>query len=96
MDKTGSKSGAGDEGYHNKYTGVAFAVNENLSVSYQRTTSEERAWANTSTTTKIDGYSVAYTAGGATVAIVRNKAKNADYTAGLSRTGNQVAIALAF
>ena len=93
---TGSKVRTGDEGYHNKYTGVAFAVNENLSVSYQRTTSEEIAWANTSVTTKIDGYSVAYTAGGATVAIVRNKAKNANYAAGKTLTGNQVAIALAF
>ena len=91
-----SKLGSANEGYHNKYTGVAFAVNENLSVSYQRTTSEERAWANTSVTTKIDGYSVAYTAGGATVAIVRNKAKNANYNAGTTLTGNQVAIALAF
>ena len=94
--ETSSKLATDNEGYLNKYTGVAFAVNENLSVSYQRTTSEERAWNNTSVTTKIDGYSVAYTAGGATVAIVRNKAKNANYAAGKTLTGNQVAIALAF
>jgi len=93
---TGSQAQAGNEGYHNRYTGIAFAVNENLSVSYQRTTSEERRWANTSVTTKIDGYSVAYTVGGATLAVVRNSAKNADYTAGRNLTGNTVALALAF
>lgn len=93
---TGSQAPGGTEGYHNKYTGIAFAVNENLSVSYQRVTSEQRAWANTSVTTKIDGYSVAYTVGGATLAVVRNSAKNANYAAGTSKTGNTVALALAF
>lgn len=93
---TGSHSPTGTEGYHNKYTGIAFAVNENLSVSYQYVTSEKRQWDNTSTTTKIDGYSLAYTVGGATLAVVRNDAKNANYNAGTSKTGNQIALALAF
>jgi len=33
--ETGSHAATGTEGYHNKYTGIAFAVNENLSVSYE-------------------------------------------------------------
>ena len=85
-----------EEGYKNTNVGIAYAINDNLSVSYQQTKSTKVNWNGTSVQTDVDGYSVAYTMGGATIAYVQNKAKNANYTTDKQLTGNQVAIALAF
>ena len=92
----GSQAQTAAEGYKNTYVGIAYAINDNLSVSYQNTKSTKVNWNGSSVQTDIDGYSVAYTMGGATIAYVQNKAKNADYTADKELTGNQIAIALAF
>ena len=92
----GSQNQTENEGYKNTYVGLAYAINDNLSVSYQNTKSTKVNWNGTSVQTDIDGYSVAYTMGGATIAYVQNKAKNANYTTDKELTGNQVAIALAF
>ena len=93
---TGSESQTAAEGYKNTNVGLAYAINDNLSVSYQNTKSTKVNWNGTTVQQDIDGYSVAYTMGGATIAYVQNKAKNADYTADRELTGNQIAIALAF
>jgi hypothetical protein len=86
----------GVEGYKNTYYGVAYAVNDNLYVSYQNTQSRRLSNSGEGITTDIDGYSVAYTTGGMTLAYVDNKAKNANYTANTERTGSQVVLSLAF
>lgn len=94
--EAGNNSQTLEEGYKNTNVGIAYAINDNLSVSYQNTKSTKVNWNGTSVQTDIDGYSVAYTMGGATIAYVQNKAKNANYTTDKQLTGNQVAIALAF
>ena len=94
--ESGSHLQTQEEGYKNTNVGIAYAINDNLSVSYQNTKSTKVNWNGTSVQTDIDGYSVAYTMGGATIAYVQNKAKNAKYTTNKEMTGNQVAIALAF
>jgi len=93
---TGDETASKAEGYKNAYAGIAYAVNDNLSVSYQNTKSRKLNHSGIGVTTEIDGYSVAYTMGGMTIAYVDNKADNANYTEGTKRTGSQIAIALAF
>lgn len=93
---TGAEAASGVEGYKNTYMGIAYAVNDNLSVSYQNTVSRKLNHSGDNVETDIDGYSVAYTTGGMTLALVDNKAKNATYTKNVSRTGSQVVLSLAF
>jgi hypothetical protein len=93
---TGEELASGVEGYKNTYAGIAYAVNDNLSISYQNTQSRKLNHSGVGVTTDIDGYSVAYTMGGMTLAYVDNKASNANYTTNQTRTGKQVALALAF
>jgi hypothetical protein len=93
---TGAEGASGVEGYKNTYMGIAYAVNDNLSVSYQNTVSRRLSHSGEGIETDIDGYSVAYTTGGMTLAYVDNKASNANYTKNVSRTGSQVVLSLAF
>lgn len=93
---TGDEAASAVEGYKNTYAGIAYAVNDNLSVSYQNTKSRRLQHSGVGQTTDIDGYSVAYTMGGMTIALVDNRASDANYTKGTKRTGQQVAISLAF
>jgi hypothetical protein len=93
---TGNEGATTVEGYRAKNFGVAYAVNDNLSVSYQNTKSKRYSHTGDNIETDIDGYSVAYTMGGMTIAYVDNKASNANYTRNTTLTGSQVAIALAF
>jgi len=93
---TGLQGATAVEGYENDYVGIAYAVNDSLSVSYQNTKSKRHSNTGDNVQTDIKGYSVAYTMGGMTVAYVDNKASNADYTRAKTLTGSQVAIALAF
>ena len=93
---TGNEGATTVEGYANDYVGIAYAVNDNLSVSYQNTKSKRYSHTGDNIETDIDGYSVAYTMGGMTIAYVDNKATNANYTRNTTRSGSQVAISLAF
>lgn len=93
---TGLQGATAVEGYENDYIGIAYAVNDSLSVSYQNTKSKRHSNTGDNVEQDIDGYSVAYTMGGMTIAYVDNKASNADYTRAKTLTGSQVAIALAF
>jgi hypothetical protein len=93
---TGLQGATAVEGYENDYIGIAYAVNDSLSVSYQNTKSKRHSNTGDNIETDVKGYSVAYTMGGMTIAYVDNKADNADYTRNTTLTGSQVAIALAF
>jgi len=93
---TGLQGATAVEGYENDYVGIAYAINDSLSVSYQNTISKRHSNSGDNVETDINGYSVAYTMGGMTIAYVDNTAKNANYTRDTTLTGSQVAISLAF
>lgn len=93
---TGNEGASTVEGYRSNIAGIAYAVNDNLSVSYQNHKSKRYSHTGDNIETDIEGYSVAYTMGGMTIAYVDNKASNANYTRNTTLTGSQVAIALAF
>lgn len=78
--------------FENSHMGVQFAVNDALSVSVNRESSNRKSRAAILATaagqvkatveTEVDIYQVAYNVGGATLALIRSEAGNANYTAG--------------
>jgi hypothetical protein len=93
---TGSELASGVEGYKNTSAGIAYAINDSLSVSYQETISRKLNHSGDNVSQEISGVSVAYTTGGATIAYVDNRADNGDYTRNRKLTGTQVVLSLAF
>ena len=92
--------------YENKFYGVQFDVNENLSVSYNNDESEKNtrvavaqaATAGTKTIVAMEQESLqlAYTIGGATLGIADVEVDNADYTAGKTESQTVVSLAISF
>ena len=92
--------------YENKFYGVQFDVNENLSVSYNNDESEKNtrvavaqgSTAGTKTTVAMEQESLqlAYTIGGATLGIADVEVDNADYTAGKTESQTVISLAISF
>ena len=92
--------------YENKYMGIQFDVNDQLSVSYHVDESNRNARAavadtksaGTKTETEMEQKSVqlAYTTGGATIGIHQADVSNSDYTAGRDEKQTIVSLAVAF
>ena len=92
--------------YENKFMGIQFDVNDQLSISYNVDESDKNvraavavgASAGTKTTTSMEQKSVqlAYTTGGATIGIAQAEVDNSDYTAGKEENQTIVSLAIAF
>ena len=92
--------------YENKFYGIQFDVNDQLSVSYNQDESESNqrvavataATAGTKTIVKMEQESLqlAYTIGGATIGIADVEVDNADYTAGKKETQTVISMAISF
>jgi len=92
--------------YENRFMGIQFDVNDQLSVSYNVDESDKNvrakvavaASAGTKTVTSMEQKSVqlAYTTGGATIGIAQADVDNSDYTAGKEESQTIVSLAIAF
>ena len=92
--------------YENKFMGIQFDVNDQLSVSYNvdesnknvRTAVAVAASAGTKTETEMEQKSlqVAYTTGGATIGIAQAEVDNSDYTVGKEENQTIVSLAISF
>ena len=92
--------------YENKFMGIQFDVNDELSVSYNvdesdknvRTGVADGASAGTKVVTSMEQKSIqlAYTTGGATIGIAQADVNNSDYTAGKEESQTIVSLAIAF
>ena len=92
--------------YKNTFYGASYAVNDNLTISYQMNKSQQhtRLDGNTivdgshgsSVEQESDGFSVAYTLGGMTIAYVDNSHDNEGYNDGTSKDYRQVVLGVAF
>jgi len=90
-----NKNGTDDE--HTKAWGLAFNVNENLSISYgERDVVFKGAGASADVTEKGDGIAVAYTMGSMKIAGNRNKVDDNDGTAGNNDEMTEIAVSFAF
>jgi hypothetical protein len=93
--------------YENKFYGLQFDVNDQLSVSYNVDESERSTRATTivataagTTETKVameqESVQLAYTTGGATIGIAQVEVDNSDYTAGRTETQSVVSLGISF
>ena len=92
--------------YENKFMGIQFDVNDQLSVSYNVDESNRNtraavavaATAGTKTEVEMEQKSIqlAYTTGGATIGIAQADVSNSDYTAGRDEKQTIVSLAVAF
>ena len=92
--------------YENEAIGINFAVNDAISVSYNKETSDKNArakvataaTAGTKTITSMEQKSlqVAYTTGGATLGIAQVEVSNSDYTAGKDEAQTVFSLGISF
>jgi len=82
--------------YENTSWGVAFNVNDNLSVSYSDYESDENLGAAGGQTLSIDSLQIAYNMGGATIVLAETDVDGTYYDSGSSNTMTTVAVKLAF
>ena len=78
--------------------GISFAVNDNLSVSYNEhnMTYKKNAAANPDVEQKSTGIAIAYTMGGATIALQNNSMDNVTGTSGTNDEITEISLSLAF
>ena len=77
---------------------IAYAVNDDLSVSFAREESEKNM-AHSATTTydiEMDSFQIAYSLGGATLSIARKDVENQSYTQDLDFAETIIAMTFAF
>jgi len=93
--------------YDNKSYGISFALNEQVTVSYNRDESAKNArtavaatgataGTKTVTTAEQDTYQIAYTMGGMTIGYSMADVSNSDYSAGHAETVNILSVAMSF
>jgi len=87
--------GTAEVKYVNEYTGVSYAISDNLSISYNEMESRKNSLAS-DTVQDADGISLSYTMGGMTIGILDQEADNASYTAGRTMGTRAVQMTVAF
>jgi len=75
--------------------GILYAVNDEISVSYQNHTSESNKSTET-TDEEADGYSISYTTGGMTIKAHRNHADNVNNAASMESEHTEIGVTFAF
>jgi len=89
--------GAGENGNNVEEFGIALAVNENLSVSYNSMENEDDATAGTSNITEDStGLNAAYTMGSASFRIAMNEADNVNGVSGTTDENLELSLSLSF
>jgi hypothetical protein len=83
-------------GYINEGYGIVFAVNDDLSLSYNNYESEQQG--TTKTTTEASSVQVAYSAGGLSIRLAEQTVDNKNYSTGTAaqRDATTLSVALAF
>ena len=87
--------------YKNNFYGVAFNINDDLSISYGNHESEQ-GFVNPGNTEsvlmEIESYQIAYTMGGASIRLAEQDADNTAYqsTAGYDKSSTILSVSLAF
>ena len=86
------------EYYENTGTSIAYAVNDDLSVSYTQETGERNMQTSNTTTYDIemDSIQIAYSLGGATLSVARTDYENIGYANNVDATDTIIALTFAF
>ena len=94
----GTTTGASVEYYENTGMSLGYAINDEVSVSYTRETSEANQAHSTNTTydVEMDSVQVAYSLGGATLSLARADVENVSYKQNSDVTETIIAMSFAF
>ena len=84
----------GTTGYENTSYGISFNINDDLSVSYNHTESDESGASKVSP--EADSIQAAYTMGGASIRVADVNVDNGDFSAGNNSSATVVSLGLAF
>ena len=86
------------EYYENTGMSIAYAVNDDLSVSYTQETGERNMQTSSTTTYDIemDSIQIAYSLGGATLSVARTDYENIGYANNTDATDTIIALTFAF
>jgi len=97
-DNVASSAVTGTRYYENDAFGIAFNVNDDLSLSYAQTKSTRAQQGITSNELKVESLQLSYTMGGATIALAENSVENSSYmsTTTFDKDGTTLALTLAF
>ena len=87
---------AGANGNNVEEFGIAFAINENLSVSYNQADNEDDAPSSTNITEDSSGISAAYTMGSASFRLAVNEADNVNGVSGITDENMELSLKLSF
>ena len=90
-----NKAGSATDTYENTLYGVSFAVNDDLSLSYGRQTSDRSKVSGTSVEAEVDSIQLSYSMGGASIKIAETDADNINYGT-VDRGATSIALTLAF
>ena len=92
-----SATGANDGGREVEAFGIAFAVNDSLSISYnQHDMTYKKNGSSADVTQESTGIAIAYTMGGATIALQNNSQDNSSGTSGTNDEITEISLSLAF
>ena len=91
-----SATGANDGGREVEAYGIAFAVNDNLSISYNQHDMTYKKAGASDVTQESTGIAISYTMGGATLAIQNNSQDNQSGTSGTNDEITEISLSLAF
>jgi outer membrane protein OmpU len=95
MSNHNKKASAVTDEYENTLYGVSFAVNDDLSLSYGRQTSDRKLVNGTNVEAEVDSLQIAYSMGGASIKLAESNADNINYGTA-DRGATTLALTLAF
>ncbi|MDP6585381.1 MAG: hypothetical protein QF535_12035, partial [Anaerolineales bacterium] len=95
MSNHNKKASAVTDEYENTLYGVSFAVNDDLSISYGRQTSDRKLVNGTNVEAEVDSLQIAYSMGGASIKLAESNADNINYGTA-DRGATTLALTLAF
>ena len=96
VDQTSALNATAVDYYDQTNYSIAFAASDDLSVSYERETSEKLLINSTSVEQESSAVQVAYTMGGMTVAVSHGSHDNVGYTDGSNQDQTLFAVTMAF
>jgi len=98
LSETDQKLSTATGSYENYLYAASFAVNDDLSLSYGRQTSNRKLVSGSNTEAEVDSIQIAYSMGGASIKIAETSVDDANYTSGTTkdRDGTTIALTLAF
>jgi hypothetical protein len=83
--------------YNSESMGIAFAVNDQLSIGYSEVDETKNAiGATTATSADIEALTIAYSMGGMTMTINQSSSGNADFVANADHDETEIGISFAF